>query len=76
MSVFAVYQDYVALKNHFSKPNYDYFKYNGKTGLKKESFDSRKDKIYFEKVAKRQDYHDFLVANLCQNHKLWIKDLA
>lgn len=76
MSVFAVYQDYVALKNHFSKPNYDYFKYNGKTGVKKESFDARKDRLFFEKVAKRQDYHDFFVANLCENSKLWIKDLA
>jgi hypothetical protein len=76
MSAFEAYKDYVAIKNHFSKPNYDYLKYNGKTGLKQSSFQSRKDKIFFEKLAKRPDYHDFLVANLSHNPKLWIRDLA
>ena len=76
MSAFEAYKDYVALKNHFSKPNYDYIKYNGKTGLKQSSFQLRKDKIFFEKLAKRSDYHDFLIANLSYNPKLWIKDLA
>lgn len=76
MSAFEAYKDYVALKNHFSKPNYDYIKYNGKTGVKQASFNNRKDKIFFEKLAKRTDYHDFLVANLSHDHKLWIRELA
>lgn len=75
-SSFEVYKDYVALKNHFSTPNYDYVKYNGKTGVKLASFNNRKDKIFFEKLAKRPDYHDFLVANLSYDHKLWIRDIA
>lgn len=76
MSGFEVYKDYVALKNHFTKPSYDYIKYNGHSRIKPESFNSRKDKIFFEKLAKRSDYHDFLVANLSYNSKLWIRDLA
>ena len=76
MSAFEVYKDYVALKNHFSKPNYDYVKYNGKLKLKSSSFEGRKDKLFFQKLAKRTDYHDFLVANLSHDHRLWIRDLA
>lgn len=75
-SAFEVYKDYVALKNHFSTINYDYLKYNGKTGLKQSSFNSRKDKIFFEKLAKNPEYHDFLIANLSHNHKLWIRELS
>ncbi len=76
MSAFEAYKDYVALKNHFTKPNYDYVKYNGKTGLKIQSFEKRKDKLFFEKLAKNKDYHNFLIANLSDNPKLWIRDLA
>lgn len=76
MSAFDAYKEYVALKNHFTKPNYDYIKYNGKTGLKLESFNKRKDKLFFEKLAKKDNVHEFLVANFSDNPKLWIRDLA
>jgi hypothetical protein len=76
MSAFEVYKDYVALKNHFNKPDYDYFKYNGKSRTKLETFNKRKDKIFFEKLAKNKEFHDFLVSNLSENPKLWIRDLA
>ena len=76
MSAFEAYKEYIALKNHFSKKDYDYVKYNGKTGLKPASFDKRKDKVFFEKLAKNPDYHEFLIANLSDNPKLWIRDLA
>lgn len=76
MSSFDAYKDYVALKNHFSKPEYDYIKYHGKTGIKPDTFQKRKDKVFFEKLAKRPDYHDFLLANLSEDSKLWIKELA
>ncbi len=76
MSAFEAYKDYVALKNHFTKDEYDYIKYNGKTGIKHSSFDKRKDKVFFEKLAKIEDYHEFLLANLSDNPKLWIRELA
>ena len=76
MSAFEAYKDYVALKNHFTKPEYDYIKYNGNISLKQSSFDKRKDKIFFQKLAKKADYHDFLIANLSENNKIWIKDIA
>lgn len=76
MSAFECYQEYLALKNHFSKPDYDYFKYNGKLRVNVNSFNTRKDKLFFEKLAKHPDVHNFLVANLSDNEKNWIRDLA
>lgn len=76
MSAFECYKEYVALKNHFTKPDYDYFKYNGKVRVKTETFERRKDKLFFQKLAKHPDVHSFLVANLSENEKHWIRDLA
>jgi hypothetical protein len=76
MSAFECYKEYVALKNHFTKPTYDYFKYNGKVKLNPDSFDKRKDKLFFQKLAKHPDVHNFLIANLSENEKSWIRELA
>jgi hypothetical protein len=76
MSAFDCYKEYLALKNHFSSPNYDYFRYNGKLKVNSTSFDQRKDKLFFQKLAKHPDVHNFLVANLSKNDKAWIKELA
>lgn len=76
MSAFECYKEYLALKNHFSKPDYDYFKYNGKLRVNVDSFNTRKDKLFFQKLAKHPDVHNFLIANLSENEKHWIRDLA
>lgn len=76
MTPFEVYCEYICLRNHFSSGDYDYIKYKGKSRLKLSSFQKRKDKIFFEKLAKHPDVHGFLVANLSLNEKLWIRDLA
>lgn len=76
MSAFECYKEYMALKNHFTKPSYDYFKYNGKTRVSTQSFDTRKDKLYFMKVAKHADPVNYMLANLVENEKTWIKEIA
>lgn len=76
MSAIECYKEYLALKNHFTKTSYDYFKYNGKVKVNPSSFDSRKDKLFFQKLAKHPDVKNFLVANLSLNEKLWIRELA
>jgi hypothetical protein len=76
MSAFECYKEYLALKNHFSKQDYDYFKYNGKLKVNPDTFNSRKDKLFFQKLSKHPDVHNFLVANLSKNEKAWIKELA
>ena len=72
---FDVYICYLALKRHFTS-SYDYFKYNGKVNARIDAFENRKDKFFFFKLAKRNDYKDFLIANLVANPELWIGDLV
>lgn len=76
MTPLDVYRDYLALKNHFNTPTYDYFKYRGKSSISSDSFVKRKDRIFFEKVAKHRDPHGFMLSNFVQDPKVWIRDLA
>ena len=76
MSAFDCYKEYVALKQHFTQPSYDYFKYNGKSKASFTTFESRKDKLFFQKIAKHPDPRNYIVANLVENPKLWIKEIA
>ena len=38
MTPIEVYKTYLAFKNHFTKPNYDYHQYFGKSRASKEAF--------------------------------------
>ena len=49
MQPFEAYTLFLAIKNHFVKADYDYFKYNGKVSASFNSFLARKDKYYFSK---------------------------
>lgn len=65
MSPFETYQAYLGLKNHFSNPKYDYFKYK-KTRATLTSFNKRKDRYFFEKTSRKyndKEIVDFLVSN-------------
>jgi T4 gene Gp59 loader of gp41 DNA helicase len=75
MNAFEVYKDYLALKRHFNS-DYDYFKYNGKVNASKDSFNCRKDKIFFPKLAKHNDPKGFLISNLLENNNAWIREIA
>jgi len=76
MTPYEVFTDYVALKNHFTSKSYDYFKYNGKLrAANPASFNQRRDKIFFMKLAKHKDPKHFLVANFIEGDT-WIGDLA
>jgi hypothetical protein len=77
MNAFDVFKDYIALKQHFTSKSYDYFKYHGKTrSSTAASYNQRKDKIFFMKLAKHQDPKHFLVANFVESDNAWIGDLA
>jgi len=81
MMPFDVYREYLALKNHFTKDNYDYFKYNRKTRATVQSFYKRRDRFWFEKVARQktdQEVIEFFVSNFitCTDpSKLWIGEM-
>lgn len=68
---------YLALKQHFTKDNYDFFKYGGKArNVSKESFLSRKDRFQFEKLARRcDDVKTHMVANFMADNRTWIGEM-
>ena len=67
MTPIDVYLMYCALKAHFGNKNYDYFKYEGKTRVSRDSFYKRKDRSFFTKLSKKytkhEDIRDYLVSN-------------
>jgi hypothetical protein len=81
MMPFNAYQEYLALKNHFTKDSYDYHKYCGKSRATIQSFYKRKDRFWFEKIARQKsdkEVVDFFVANFvsCSDPEtLWIGEM-
>lgn len=81
MTDFECFSVYLALKNHFTKKSYDYFKYNGKVTAKKESFLKRKDRFFFERLSREktsQEIIEYFVANFIESSdssKVWVGDL-
>lgn len=75
MTPFEVYKAYSALKLHFTT-DYNYFQYNGNVRLKQDNFERRNDKIFFAKVAKHSDPLHFLMVNILENPKAWIRNIA
>ena len=72
------YKKYVAIKLHF-QTNYDYFKFSGKAKASRHSYETRRDKHIFDKLAKIYDseqYELLLVANFLDNKNVWIGDIA
>jgi len=71
----AAYKQYVAIKNHFTSPYYDYFHYSGRVKAGKTTFERRNDKYFFVKLSKQKDIQGFLVANFVDNQANWIGDI-
>ena len=78
MNAFQAYELYVAIKTHFTRQQYDFFKFNGQTKATTSSFENREDKYFFYKIAKKYSKSkltDLFVANFVDNPDLWIGDL-
>lgn len=75
------YKTYIALKNHFTKDQYDYHKYCGKVRASIKSFYNRKDRFWFEKLSRNKsdkEIIEFFVSNfvLCDDpQSLWIGEI-
>ena len=71
MEAIDIYLMYCAFKAHFSDGNYDYFKYEGKTRIKRDSFFKRKDRFFFVRLSsKGKEYNEvknYLLANFIGN---------
>ena len=81
MMPFDAYKQYLSLKNHFTKEKYDYHKYCGKSRATVKSFYKRKDRFWFEKLARNKsdrEVVEFFVSNFvtCTDPgKLWIGEM-
>jgi hypothetical protein len=76
MTPFEAYKLFLAVKMHFTQPSYDYFKYNGKVNAQLDSFNRRRDKFHFAKLAKHKDPMGYLVSQYVDgNFTGWIGDL-
>lgn len=72
MTSFEAYVTYLAVKRHFTRGTYDYFKYHGQIKASKEVFDARKDIMKFQKMARiRHPLPEFLAVNLRDAPNMW-----
>ena len=74
---YEAYKKYLGIKLHFTKDEYDYFKYNGETNAKFETFIQRNDKYFFVKAARKygDNIVDYFVSNIISNKSNYIKDM-
>ena len=78
---FETYKHYLSLKNHFTNPKYDFFRYGAKSRVSMASFNKRKDKYWFEKTSRKysdKEVVDFLVSNFVSTdnpQNLWIGEI-
>lgn len=75
LNAFQVYQKYLAVKMHFETDSYDYFKHRGKTRATPQSLGKRRDRFFFELLAKKyydEELTDMFLANIVDADALWI----
>ena len=76
-----VYRMYLAMKQHFSNPKFDFFQYHGQVNAKEKTYQERNDFWFFETIAKRlssEQVQEFLLASFVQSDdpsKVWIGDI-
>jgi len=71
------YQIYLAIKTHFKNNNFDFHRYSGKTRVSSRSFETRKDRYQFEKLAKRysrDEIVEFFLSQVLANRS-WVGDM-
>ena len=79
MTGFEVYKTYLALKQHFTRKDYDYEKYRGKVRASEQSFEQRLDRYFFKKLAVKYKDHevfDYFIANFLETPRGYIKSFS
>jgi hypothetical protein len=69
-SGYGAYLLFLALRTHFNNTKYDFFQMHGRLRASKNSFEKRRDKFFFSKLAKVyncEELRDFYVANLLKD---------
>ena len=71
-----VYLMYCAMKAHFSKNDYDFFTYKGKSRVPRNSFYKRKDRVFFVKLSRKyseeEDLKNYMVANFIMDRRGYV----
>ena len=81
MTPFDCYKTYLAIKQHFTQPTYDYFRYHGATKGSVVSFNKRKDKYFFEKMTRQKtdsEIKEYFLANFVypsNPQSVWIGEI-
>jgi hypothetical protein len=79
MDGFDVYKIYLAIKLHFTSESYDYFKHNGKTTARLNTFTKRRDRYFFHKLSRSYSSSacvDYFVAGFIGSDSVWIGDVV
>ena len=82
MTSYDAYRLYLAVKLHFTTPNYDFFRHNAKVNSSLNSFLKRNDRFFFHKLTtkyKQEELLDYFVCNFFHNSKtclLYTSDAA
>ena len=75
------YRTYLAMKQHFTNPNFDFFEYNGKVKASEKKYQERTDFYFFETMARKlsdQEVKEYLLASFISStnpQKVWIGDI-
>ncbi len=78
---FDVYRTYLAMKQHFTKENFDFFQYDGKVRAKEDTYLQRPDFYFFETLSRKlsdQEVKEYLLASFVKADnpsKVWIGDI-
>ena len=78
---FDVYRTYLAMKQHFSKPKFDFFQYDGKVNAKESTYQQRNDFYFFETLARKLsaiEIKEYMLSSFVYASnpaKVWIGDI-
>lgn len=75
MTPFEAGEMFLAIRLHFIRDSYDYFKYSGKTTLTPEKFELQRDRFIFAKLTRLyqtpEEYRDLVIANCLKDPHLF-----
>jgi hypothetical protein len=75
------YRTYLAMKQHFTNPKFDFFQYDGKVKASEQKYQERSDFYFFETMARKltdQEVKEYLLSAFIASDdptKVWIGDI-
>lgn len=79
MDGYTVYQRYVALKLHFNSDRYDFVSAGGRTRTSKETYERRRDVMFFRTLGDKlrdKDVVPFFVAQFARSNTVWVGEMV